>query len=566
MSASDVFELLRPETVPLEPEIADRVWDKLVAEHPQLESGRSERRASTGTRGAGLTPAGGVPTNLGGVGRRRFAVVGAAAAAIVGSLAVGLVYSRDDGYVVPGSIPAQRPSSSTAASPPSSPDASSVLPTATGVDLTETSVVSSSVVEEPASAELATATGFILPAVVPEGYEITGLSAGRSGDLFGSTRWARVDETGAVVGLLSVRPPRPAAAGDDEFEADETLRGVPVDLFSNGERHQGAYWIESGLIMSASVTDLSRDDLVAAVESLVVDTTTRTVSLPDNALSLGLTPESALGFVGDNVVVADVQLDPIGAPRVGTLTASSSPNTFGRSLEQLVDDDPGWEVRTVGDAQMLVKTLSAAQGGWTEVAWISGDFVMRARGAVDSEEVLAFVAGLRFVDAASFAAAGAQLTEAMIEWDLLDQVTFDDGIVVSVRSRTDGSGANAICVEAPIRQCREQVSEGGLVDGYEDNVFDAFDVAGRTIVIGWQSASEAARLGTPTLRAGDASDLTDGLSLESSASLDQFGSTSNGRFLKITVPEGERPPALDFQSGENVLMGVQPIPPEPYVF
>ncbi len=426
MTAADIFELLRPETVPLEPEIADRVWDKLVSEHPQLESGRSEWRASTGIRGAGFTPAGRAPTNLGGVGRRRFAVVGAAAAAIVGSLAVGLVYGRDDGFVVPGSVPAQRPNSSTSASPPPSPD-SAVLPTATGVDPTETSAVSSSVVEESASAELAIATGFVLPAVIPEGYEITGLSAGRSGDLFGSTRWARVDETGTVVGVLSVRPPRPAAAGDDEFEADETLRGVPVELFSNGERHQGAYWVESGLGMSASVTDLSRDDLVAAVESLVLDTTTRTVSLPESGRSLGLVPESALGFVGDNVVKADIRLDPVGAPRVGTLTASSAPNTFGRSLEQLVEDDPGWEARTVGDTEMLVRTLSAAQGGWTEVAWISGDFVMRARGAVDSEEVLAFVAGLRFVDAASFAAAGAQLTDVMIEWDLLDQVTFDDG-------------------------------------------------------------------------------------------------------------------------------------------
>ena len=63
----------------------------------------------------------------------------------------------------------------------------------------------------------------------------------------------------------------------------------------------------------------------------------------------------------------------------------------------------------------------------------------------------------------------------MSAWTELDRVTFDDGIQATVRSSTDGSGADAICIEAPVQQCREQTSEAGLVDGYSDNAFDTFN-------------------------------------------------------------------------------------------
>lgn len=144
-------------------------------------------------------------------------------------------------------------------------------------------------------------------------------------------------------------------------------------------------------------------------------------------------------------------------------------------------------------------------------------------------------------------------TATMMTWAELDRVTFDDGITATVRSRTNGSGADAICVEAPVKQCREQVSEVSIVEGYSDNVFDTFNFDGRNVVIGWQSNSEAERLGDPTIQPGEALNPADGLSVTTTATINQLIQGTTGRFLEVEVPAGERPPRLSFRSGDNVL-------------
>lgn len=568
MTGLDIFEALRPDTDPFDTATARRVRDRILAAHPELTDGPNGDvtpgqpagvppatvRSATGqpstartasappaiARRARTTPAEWTeePDARRPRGMRIVALAGAAAAAVIGLVAIATVRGQDPVDESPA----------TATEP--APDAQAPAPPATGDDLAE-------------------ATGFLLPTTMPEGVEITSLEAGPDvaqwGNPFGETRWARLEADGTVSGVFSVRPPRPADAPegtDDDY--DETVRGVPASVFTQ-EDNISIGWYEAGAQMAARSQGLTRHELLAAVEALEIDVEALSVTLPDGGSSVGLVHESELGFSDDHAIVSTVTVGELDNPaRAALLYAAATPNTFGRTLTDIAEREEGWEPRTMEGVDALVRTnaVSGPNGTMTEMTWIADGFRFRVYGSFGPEAVFAFAAGLELTDFTTFSAAesdlGDRMTTMMTSWAVLDRATFTDGIEVTVRSRRTGSGADAICIEAPVQQCMEQVSEASLVDGYADNVFSTFDVNGRQVMIGWQSAGEADRLGEPTLSAGTAANPADGLSLTTTATIDQFVVGEAGRFLEIRIPAGERPPALSFLSGDDVLSHLSP--------
>jgi len=540
MNPIDVFDDLRPDTRPLDSAAADRVWAQIVARHPELDEAAA---LATGpwTDASRLEDVADpiVPGRA-----RRAAWVGAVAAVAVGLVAIASVLNQRSSGQPP-----------TATTPPDATDTATV----------ETAPDGSTTVESDGD-DLATATGFILPGFIPDGWKVTELAAGRSvdtwGNPFGATRWAHV-VNGTIEKFLSVRPPSPVEPGDD-VDADVTVRGFPAEVFTQNTGQIGVMWNESGYRISATATGLTETELVGAMDALVIDLDNQTVSLPDGGASLGLVPEPELGFVDGDIITSKVAL---GHPGVAsdTIFAVATPNTFGLSIDGSLPDVPGWETLDVDGIDMRLLDRSAGQSTSTQLRWIDGDIRYEVHGTVDTDTLVEFARRLTLTDAATFKTAVAALadeeTATMMAWAELDRVTFDDGITATVRSQSTGSGANAICIEVPVQQCLEQVSEATLTGSYADNVLGTFNIDGRNLVIGWQSASEAERLGNPIIEPADALAPNDGLGATTTATVDQLVAGTSGRFIEIEVPHGERPPRLSFRSGNTVIFdtGAPPI-------
>lgn len=555
MNPLDVLDDLRPDTQHLDPATAERVWRRLTAQHPDLadtDTTNEERHSLARVRTDADVPHRATR-------RRSVALVGAAAAAVVGLVALGVVDRSG-----PDSPPATATQPSIASPPPSAVTPSSepvVSPAET--DESAATVVDQVKADDSTRDDLAAATGFVLPSFVPDGLEITGLEAGRNSmwdNPFGATRWAQVID-GSITKMLTVRAPRPIDPRDPEIDSDDTVRGTAAEIWAQDDV-LGVSWNAEGHTHVATSTGLTEAEFLGAVEDLEIDSETSTVTLPDGGRSLGLVHESQLGVVGDDVVTSVVAIADPARPHNTVLHAVATPNTFGVTVDGFTPEQPGWETRTVDGVDMRIRVHPADEGGGNEVRWVDHDVRYQVYGTTDTDTAIEFARGLTLTDAATFKAAVAELTDRataeMMAWIELDRVTFDDGISATIRSRTEGSGADAICIEAPVEQCSEQVSEASLADGYSDNVFDTFDINGRNVVIGWQSTSEAERLGEPTIEPGDAVDPADGLSLTTTATLDQLARGTTGRFLEIEVPAGERPPQLIFRSGDNVLHAAPP--------
>ena len=555
MNPIDVFDDLRPDTRPLDSATADRVWELILARHPELDetAGLDTRRQTGDSRLADVSDPM-VPNRV-----RRAAWVGAAAAAVVGLIAIASVMDQRSSVQTPAA--ATPPDTAV----PSTAVTSSIDPVVADATAEERTTDESTTIDSD-NDDLAAATGFILPGFVPDGWKVAELAAGRSvdtwGNPFGATRWAKV-VNGTIEKFLSVRPPSPVEPGVD-VDAEVTVRDAPAEVFTQNTGQIGVMWNESGYRISATATGLTEAELLDAMNALVIDLDNQTVSLPDGGASLGLVPESELGFVDGDVITSKVALAHPGVAS-DTIFAVATPNTFGLSVDGSLPDVPGWETLNVDGIDMRILDRSSGQSTSTELRWIDGEIRYEVHGTVDTDTLVEFARQLTLTDATTFKSAVAALadeeTATMMTWAELDRVTFDDGVTATVRSRSTGSGASAICIEAPVQRCREQVSEATLTGSYADNVFDTFNVDGRNLVIGWQSTSEAERLGDPIIEPGDTLNPGDGLGTATTATVDQLVAGTSGRFVEIEVPSGQRPPRLSFRSGTSVIFdaGAPPI-------
>ncbi|MDW3215355.1 MAG: hypothetical protein R8G01_15240 [Ilumatobacteraceae bacterium] len=476
-------------------------------------------------------------------------IVGAAAAAV---LVVGI-----------GGLTVMRQSDDPAVSD-SSPDASA--PSATGPT---TSGPTDPTTTTTASADpLATATGFVLPTYVPEGYEITNLAAYPATPSADPDvgRWLSTEDRGVSQFSVSVQPA--ASQPDLELRPNATIHGQPAMSFDSGEGIV-VTWVEGDWIVSARGRNLSVNDTLAAAEALVLDAAGPTVNLPDGALP-GFNRQDPNPVVMDNTVATGLGLTRTDGLPGGFISAASMPNTSGDTLDTMQARGDGYERRIIGGIERLVRIQAPdSLGPFTSVEWIDGDAIISVTGRAPSEEVIAVAEGITQVSSDEFAAAGAAITTTAARLDVLDQTTFDDGLTVSVRSLTPGetgSGAIAICVDAPIERCRLSFSETSLGGAYQHSILAAFDINGQTILIAWDDTAEAERLGEPTLSpSGIVTDPSQAQPATTTAQIDQQVTTAAGRFTRINVPAGEQPPQINYTTGDGKT-GMSTTAPSSYDF
>lgn len=188
-------------------------------------------------------------------------------------------------------------------------------------------------------------------------------------------------------------------------------------------------------------------------------------------------------------------------------------------------------------------------------------------GRAAPSEILAFAAGYKTATMAEFTRAGEAITTTATQLDSVDGTTFDDGLTVSVRSLTpgsDGSGAIAMCIDAPVQRCRFSFGETSLAGSYQDSLLQAFDVDGDTILIAWHDAAAAGRLGQPSLSASViAGDPGQPSSPTTTATITEQSPTDVGLFTEIHVPDGESPPQLEYTTSDGQQTGMSTAAPSP---
>lgn len=475
-------------------------------------------------------------------------LVGSAAAVLLVGVGGLIVMTQQDNTGVSDSLPE--------ASAPAAPVPAASTPT-------EQTTLPAAAVDP-----LATATGFILPTYIPDGYEITNLAAypataNAEPDL---GRWLSIDATGDVTAQFSVSTRPSASEPDLEIEQNTTIHGLPAMTFDSGEGIV-VTWIEGDSIVSARGRNLSTDETLAAAEALVIDDANQSVDLTDGALP-GFDRIDPTTVAIDNAVATNLGLTRTDGTPGGFISAASMPNTAGDTLDTMQARGDGYERQIIGDIERLVRIQAPdSLGPFTNVEWIEGDTIITVTGRAPSNEVISVAQGMSPTSSDQFATAGASITNIAATLDVLDQTTFDDDIIVSVRSLTPGdtgSGAIAICVDAPTQQCRFSFSETSIGGAYQNSLIAAFDINGQTIAVAWQDTAEAERLGNPTLSAsGLVTDPSQPNPATSTAEIDQTATTDAGRFTKINVPTGEQPPQINYTTS-NGQTGMSTSAPRPY--
>lgn len=556
---NDLYDRIRPADEILDEETAARVWSRVTGEAlepsgvtPQDESA-SVLRLSTRVR---ESP------------RRRLAGWSAAAAVVVG--VAGLV-----GVVATRSEPIDPADTSVASDPVPEPD---IAPTA----LPETDPVAPEVTAAEAEElgdDLSTGTKFAVADDPPDGWAIESMRAERAGSMFGEARWAQVGPDGSVAGIISIRPPILLSAEDiaqsSSGEFDDTVRGVPADEWTvsidNGSSVQrnGIAWIEESLQMQVSAVGTTADLVRPVAEALVLDVESRTVTLPD---SFGLVPATDLDFADDNAVRTTLFMQPEWSDSHG-IGISSWPNTFGFGLDRLVGTTADWQPIQIDDIAAL--GARTPDGNLIGLSWLDGDMYITLSNSLvtTDDEVFDVVRGLRFTDAEQFRATGQSIADRInadiADWTVFDQVATSDGIAVSIRTKPGGTGAHALCIDVPIFDCSLIQSEGGSVDGFESYGAAGFDLGDRRIGVAWVSSDIDAATIEPSLHSSDSlNPFTDLLLDETTATVLADTTTDVGRFVLVDIPDGERPPAIRFESGDQLgpQIDLTPMPDGPFDF
>lgn len=540
---NDLYDRLRPADEPLDDVTADRIWAR-IAGQPDTDDRRNTEPHDDDSSDFDWD---GAPPER--QRSRRLAAVMATAAAVVGLAATALVVSHRDAVVAPSDSP----------DPISSPDPDQITENeANPVFSGQTSAAPIGPID------LAAGTDFAVADYVPAGWELTSMEASSSGSLFGSAQWALLGADGSVAGVVSIRAPRPIsdeeAAQSASGDYDTTIRGVPASEYQqaagngNSESRTGIDWIEDSLQISLTATGDAEALARPVAEALVIDETTRSVSIPD---SLGLVPSSELDFADPDAVNTTIGVSPATAGFGATIIAR--PNTFGYDLDRLVRSELDWQPTRIDDNDARVATMP---GGGRQVAWLDNDmFVTVASTAtISDDDLFNIIRGVRFTDAANFRQIGSEIaTQENAEiagWEVFDRTTTPDGFDVTVRSQPGSSGANAICVETPQPVCTKLLSESGAIDGFEKYGAAGFNADGATIGVAWVSndleiersgqIQRPAESSAVSVRPSDFLNPADGYLDGTTATVIANVQTERGRFVVVDIPPGERPPTIRF--------------------
>jgi hypothetical protein len=138
----------------------------------------------------------------------------------------------------------------------------------------------------------------------------------------------------------------------------------------------------------------------------------------------------------------------------------------------------------------IVATSPAGQfGPLVTVSWIENGYQINISGRADQDDLIAFAEGLAPSSLEQARQVRASLDESRFILPEVDRASLPNGFDISIR--TNGTGANVICLQAPIQRCQLFVTESSLAGDFQREVVGTFWINDSPWFIGWSYGSHS---------------------------------------------------------------------------
>ena len=420
-------------------------------------------------------------------GRRvRIVAVAAAVVLVVGLVAIVTLSDRDRSPTI-GVSPDTTQSDVTE---------STSVPGSIGLTSPQVSTVSTTV----PLADPANPPGVYLPMAQLPGFTLADISVGRPQQRpveRKALRYVRRSADGLSVAAMITLTATPSTTVDS-FKGKTpplVVHGQPAHIFDSGEGIVSS-WQENGVDASVRGWGVSWDGVAALAEQSVVDPSTFAVTLPPQALdgfelSIGDTYPPVDAVTTDLHFVAD-------DPRPGAFVdVTNWANDDLMTLDSVeVNFRIGrWTIdrAVVHKLQAIVATSAAGEfGPLIAVSWFEDGYQFTVTGRADKDSLIAFADALAPATLDQARQLRDSLDKSRLALPEVDRATLPNGFDVSIR--TTGSGANVICLHAPIQRCELRVSESSLVGDYQHEATGTFWIDDAAWFIGWADGANSPHL------------------------------------------------------------------------
>lgn len=410
----------------------------------------------------------------------------------------------------------------------------------------------SSTTEPPATTALSRFAGWYLPTALPNGYEVTHLSAVATKPPASSVeqRWVTVSSpSGSPTGSLSLMsfPVSPEEPGKPpRFNA--TVHGIDAVVFDSGEGIVVS-WQEGGRQRQVRGIGLSQAATLAAAQAVVVDGASSRATMAPGSEYVPVAAAAA----PSNALTLAIDIAPSDGSTEGAIHFSSSPNDDGETLDtikQRVGLAPSTSatIKAVAGKDRLSIRHGATRPPSAEVVWIQDGFVMGLDGVASEDDLLTLAGSVRAVDRQTLVDEQEQSSHRLHAQPTLDAVTLADGTSVTVK--TLAGRVTGLCVEAPVVVCRWSRSDVPLGDARPSGAYIAVRVSGRTLAIAWHEGAGVPSLTPP------AGVVDPNRPVVRTSTITQTTESPDGAFVEIVVPDGEDAPPLFFGDQDAVYTTV----------
>lgn len=443
-------------------------------------------------------------------------------------------------------------------------------PTATPTQ-TQGTVASTVTTSVPVASDDPDQVQWFLPGVLPEGYELTDITADRvvdgapNPDVAGGFEvvggWPDIDEgiqtwirrgpdgvSNADTISVQARTSgvsAPTIPGGSTPEPDSALMG-PVNATVHGldafviglpQRESPGWtieWSESGMLVTILTTGgVSEDEATAIAEASIVSTDGATVdpaSLPAGFEPVDMDADApSPSNVHESVAF-------IVSPTAGGGSIRVSIDTAYASLDELAIDES--ERRAIDGVEYSM--FENDDSLYSRVVWLADGRQFEAAGAAAMDDVLAVATGVRAATREEAGAAAAAITAATQALPTVGAATLADGLQVSVHGPIDDVGVVGICVDGAQPRCVRPDGVMGLlgIPGLAINA--VFHIGGDRRVIAWNGTE-------PELSDAEAA-LPDLVA----------AATGIGWFVDRRIPAGQPLQGISFRADDGSLTGVVP--------
>lgn len=339
------------------------------------------------------------------------------------------------------------------------------------------------IVDEPAS------SGIWLPSSDVPGFSIADLSVTRGLNRFasrtvGTVRYDRRGADGQIDASLFLR--FDDAQGSIGSTNGRTIHGQAAMVYDSGEGTI-ASWVENGFVFEARGVGVDEDAVVALAEALVIHGTPAAFDVPPAPAgfeqSPGGGPDASDALWVQMHWLPDVQQAGV------DISFSAAPNIDGTTADQIefdIGQQPTYDIEPTtvhGQPAILATSTLGPYSPLRNVSWLENGTFLSMTGRIPAEQLLALAEGLTPATLDDARAIRQQIDERQLQLAELDRSTLPNRFQVSVR--TTGTGANAMCVEAPELTCETNTSEGSLVGDDQAVAVLTFLIDGKPWLIGW---------------------------------------------------------------------------------